>query len=115
MIRITLGLLLLSIIIIYGNTISGFGTTLKEKIWKTLLFPKYPITVLDRPWFCNLCLTWWIGLAVLIATHNCELLTVIILVFVSYFTDVTETVMRMIKDLVVNIVNQLYKLVDKLA
>lgn len=114
MIKITIGLLLLSVIIIYGNTLSGFGTTLKEKIWKTLLFPKYPITVLDRPWFCNLCLTWWIGLAVLIATNNCDMYTVVILLFISYFTDVTETVMRMIKDLVVNVVNKLYSWVDKI-
>ena len=115
MIQTTINILIISLLLIYGNTISGFGENLKQWIWKKLLFPKYPVTILDRPFFCNLCLTFWVGIIVLLVTNQFTLPMVAIVAVISYLTDVTETLIRMAKDLIVNIVNQIYKLVDKLA
>ena len=111
MIHTALQILLISIIIIYGNTISGFGTNIKEKLWKLFLFPKYPITLLDRPFFCNLCLTFWAGIAVLLYKHQFTLPMIGIVCLISYLTDLTETILRFVKDLLIKIMDLLYKII----
>lgn len=110
MIQTTIQILLISIIIIYGNTISGFGTSLQDWLWKHFLFPKYPKTILDRPLFCNLCLTFWCGVLLLLLKHQFTLPMIGIVCLISYFTDITETLIRMIKDIVIKIIDILYRL-----
>ena len=111
MIRTTLQILLISVIIIYGNTISGFGQNIQDYIWKKFLFPKYPKTLIDRPFFCNLCLTFWCGVIVLLYKHQFTLPMIGIVALISYLTDVTETLLRFIKDLLIKITDLLYKII----
>ena len=103
-----LEILLLSIVIIYGNTISGFGATLQDKIWQMWLFPKYPKSILDKPFFCSLCLTFWVGLGWLLYREEFTLINVVLVCGISYLTDVTESVIRLIKDYLIKILDFLY-------
>lgn len=106
-------LLLLATIITFGISTSGFGDSLRYGIWKLFLFPKHPITAIpDKPFFCPLCATFWIGLVYLYITDHFTLLYITILALISYLTDVIDTVLRLIKDILVKVVDLVYKLVD---
>ena len=109
-----LEILLLSIVIIYGNTISGFGATLQDKIWQMWLFPKYPKSILDKPFFCQLCLTFWGGIIILIIKNEFNLPMITVVCLISYFTDVIETLIRLVKDFIINVINLIYSMVDKI-
>jgi len=111
MMNTALQILLISVIIIYGNTLSGFGQTVEEWLWKRFLFPKYPKSVLDRPFFCNLCLTFWCGIAVIIYKDQFTLPMIGIVCLISYLSDITETILRFMKDLLIKIIDAFYTLI----
>ena len=107
--KIVLELILLSLIIIFIIETSGFGNSVKYGIWKWFLFPKYPISSIpDRPFFCTLCMTWWVGLIYLLIINQLTLPHIVILAVISYLTDVMDSLLRLLKDLLVKVIDLLY-------
>lgn len=110
MLNTTIEILLLSIVINYVVEVSGFGQELKRWIWKVFFFPKPISNVPDKPFFCPLCLTWWMGLILLIVEGQFNLPMIVALCFVSYLTPITADLMRLVKDLLVKMMDVLNRI-----
>lgn len=111
MINALVNLLLLQVVITYGIDVSGFGMEVKRLIFKWLLFPKYSMDrIPEKPFFCSLCLTWWLGLILLLIEGQFNLPMLAILCLISYLAPITADLMILMKDLLIKILDGLRRL-----
>ena len=68
------------------------------------------VGTIGKPLGCSTCMSWWLGLLYLIITHNLGLLPIAYLLTVACLTPVTLTLFHLIEDLVMKMVETLYKI-----
>lgn len=102
-----INLLCIQIIIVFIIDLSGVVDYIQPLVWKWL-FPKLPYkeSVVIKPWFCSLCMTWWSGiLYILITGFTWKLLLYVALL--AYFTPVTKDLLIIIKELIIKLLNKI--------
>lgn len=78
---------------------SGAVDSLKRAIWRWLKgnvpFRDFPLKPLD----CELCLTWWCGLAYIIISGNLSLLAILCVALVAWCTPVIVELLNLLVDI----------------
>lgn len=101
-------LILISFIVTYLISTSGFITSVKYFIWKKYIKVGDYKTLSFKPFDCPLCMTFWTGLAYLLITSTLSLETLAGLCLASYLTSPMEDLQNWIKDTATTAVNILY-------
>lgn len=101
-------LILIQLIIVYIIDLSGAVESLKLFISKILTKGKIQTTNFDlKPFTCSLCMTWWIGLIYLLICHSFTIPYIALVALLSYLTPLSSSILLLIKDLVIFLVNKL--------
>lgn len=78
---------------------SGAVDSLKRAIWRWLKgnvpFRDFPL----KPFDCELCLTWWCGLAYIIISGNLSLLAILSVALVAWCTPVIVELLNLLVDI----------------
>lgn len=102
-------ILLIAILIVFIIDLSGFGMDFRKWLWKVLLKPRGTVEdIPGKPFFCSLCMTWWIGLITLLIIKQFTLLNIAIVAMVAYLTPIIASTIRLIYDILAKIINLLY-------
>lgn len=101
-------LILIQLIIVYIIDLSGAVESFKLFISKILTKGKIQTTNFDlKPFTCSLCMTWWIGLIYLLICHSFTIPYISLVALLSYLTPLSSSILLLIKDLVIFLVNKL--------
>lgn len=108
-----LNLLFITAVLVFIIDLSGFIQELSKGIWKAL-FKKvtYKGWIIPKPFSCSLCMTFWVGILYLILTHTFSFLMLGYVALLAFLTPVISTVLLWIKDVLVFILDKLYKLIS---
>lgn len=108
MLTIILNLILINLGVVLIYT-SGFFENMDA--WVNEKMPPYH---LPYPFHCTLCGTWWISLLWLVFSGNFSLLGVVLCLASAHLTEITTPLVRLVKNLLLGIINQINQLVAKL-
>ena len=101
-------LILIQLIIVFIIDLSGAADSLKLFISKILTKGKIQTTNFDlKPFTCSLCMTWWTGLIYLLICHSFTIPYIALVALLSYFTPLSSSILLLIKDLAIFLVNKL--------
>lgn len=101
-----LNIFLMAIILVYGIDILGFAEEMKIKLYKfikgkNVIYKPYSL----RPFDCSLCLSFWVGVLILIFNLKLTVINIAYVCLVSFFTPQFKDVLLVIQDFVQNIIN----------
>lgn len=101
-----LNIFLMAIILVYGIDILGFAEEMKIKLFKfvkgkNVIYRPYSLRPLD----CSLCLSFWIGILILIFSLKLTIINIAYVCMVSFFTPQFKDVLLTVQDFVQNIIN----------
>ena len=101
-------LILIQLIIVFIIDLSGVVDSIKLFISKHLTKNKIVTTNFSiKPFDCSLCSTWWIGLIYLLICHSFTIPYIALVALLSYLTPLSSSILLLIKDLVIFLVNKL--------
>lgn len=101
-------LILIQLIIVFIIDLSGAVESFKLFISKILTKGKIQTTNFDlKPFTCSLCSTWWIGLIYLLVCHSFTIPYIALVALLSYLTPLSSSILLLIKDLAIFLVNKL--------
>lgn len=107
-----LNLLIINLVVILIIDLSGFVPSFKQLLSR--LFTKGKIDTSDysiKPFDCSYCMTFWSLLAYLLINGEFTFGTLLAVILITHFTDVTRQVMLLLKDLLIKLIDVAY---DKL-
>lgn len=111
-----LNIFLMAIILVYGIDILGFAEEMKIKLFKfvkgkNVIYKPYSLRPLD----CSLCLSFWIGILILIFNLKLTVINIAYVCLISFFTPQFKDVLLTIQDFVQNIIDfiRIYVLGEK--
>lgn len=101
-----LNIFLMAVIFVYGIDILGFAEEMKIKLFKfvkgkNVIYRPYSL----RPVDCSLCLSFWVGILILIFNLKLTIINIAYVCMVSFFTPQYKDVLLTIQDFVQNIIN----------
>lgn len=101
-----LNIFLAALILVYGIDILGFVEEIKIKLFK---FVKGKNTIYRpynlRPFDCSLCLSFWVGLLILIFSLKLTIINIAYVCMISFFTPQYKDVLLTVQDFIQNIIN----------
>lgn len=101
-------LILIQLIIVFIIDLSGAAESFKLFISKILTKGKIQTTNFDlKPFTCSLCMTWWTGLIYLLICHSFIIPYIALVALLSYLTPLSSSILLLIKDLAIFLVNKL--------
>ena len=101
-------LILIQLIIVFIIDLSGVVDSIKLFISKHLTKNKIVTTNFSiKPFDCSLCSTWWIGLIYLLICHSFTIPYIALVALLSYLTPLSSSILLLIKDLAIFLVNKL--------
>ena len=101
-------LILIQLIIVFIIDLSGAVESFKLFISKILTKGRIQTTNFDlKPFTCSLCSTWWIGLIYLLICHSFTIPYIALVALLSYLTPLSSSILLLIKDLAIFLVNKL--------
>lgn len=104
-----LNLLLIALVCVLIIDISGFVDTIKSLISKLLTNSKFNTTNFRiRPFDCSFCMTFWVGLVYILVTQQFTLVTLALILIMSFITEPLHQLLLLIKDLILKIINYIY-------
>lgn len=101
-------LLILQIIIVFIIDLSGFINNLKSFISKQLTGHNFKVSL--KPFDCSLCMTFWVCIIFTLVNSEFTLVNLLITSLLSYFTPITNSILLIIKDLIVYTIKKLESL-----
>lgn len=111
-----LNIFLMAVILVYGIDILGFAEEMKIKLFKfvkgkNVIYRPYSLRPLD----CSLCLSFWIGVLILIFNLKLTIINIAYVCMISFFTPQFKDVLLTIQDFVQNIIDfiRIYVLGEK--
>lgn len=105
-----LNLFLICLVLVFIIDISGFVDEMKRLIWKWVFGGKREYRDFDlKPISCSLCCVWWAGILYLCFT-GFSWPMVAYVALLSYLTPIFKDAMVFVKDLLIEIINELYYL-----
>lgn len=103
-------LLIIAFIVVNIIDISGIINHIKHWIWR-ILKKGSPYRDFElKPFTCSYCMTHWIGLIYLLVTGEFSFLAYLYLLGLCYLTPVMGLLMRLIYDIMIKIINEVYNL-----
>ena len=101
-----LEIFLTALILVYGIDILGFAEEMKIKLFKfvkgkNVIYRPYSLRPLD----CSLCLSFWVGILILIFNLKLTIINIAYVCLVSFFTPQYKDVLLTVQDMVQNIIN----------
>lgn len=101
-----LNIFLTALILVYGFDILNFAEEMKIKLFKfakgkNAIYRPYSL----RPFDCSLCLSFWVGLLILIFNLKLTVINIAYVCLISFFTPQFKDVLMTIQDMVQNIIN----------
>lgn len=103
-------LLILTCLIVWIEDLTDFVDTMKVKLWNWTYnhsVPYKPFTI--KPFDCSLCLSFWIGLIYIVLAGQFTIPMIGYVGLLSFMTPVICDVLRMMKDIMVKIIDLVYK------
>lgn len=105
-------LFMISVIISFIIDLSGIVDSFKRLIVvKLLKFNNANISL--KPFDCSLCMTFWVGLAYLIAFKSFTLPFILVVCLMAYMADITTLILMAVKDLIGKIINSMLEYANK--
>ena len=105
-----LNILLITIIIVFIIDCTDFILTLKIKLWNwTFNYSKPYKEYSIKPFDCSLCLSWWCNIIVLLVTNNFTIPYITVVAISSFLTPVFHSLLMLVYDILVNLINWVYK------
>lgn len=103
-------LLIIQLITVILIDQSGAIESFKLFISNALTKGKIPSTNFSlKPLDCSFCMNHWIGLLFLLLTHQLTLVSYCVVLLLSFATPITNSILLLIKDLVLYLINLNYK------
>lgn len=107
--NILIDVLLIALMTVFVIDISGFIDSVEKTLnrWlgtKTVHIPK--------PFSCSLCSTFWAGLLYLLITNNFTIIYMAYVCLMALLTPVYNNVLLMVRDAMIWIINNIYKIID---
>lgn len=102
-------LLIINLVSIFVIDLSGFIDEFKRMLSKMLTHNN--IVKSDfriKPFDCSFCMTFWLCLLFTIVTGQFTFVSLLLIITVTYFTDVTRQLLLLIKDLIIKLINTVY-------
>lgn len=101
-----LEIFLVALILVYGIDILNFAEEMKIKLFKFVkgknaIYRPYSLRPLD----CSLCLSFWVGILILIFNLKLTIINIAYVCLVSFFTPQYKDVLLTVQDMVQNIIN----------
>ena len=105
-----LKLFIINLAVILIVDLSGFIPTMKRKLSK--IFTKNTIASDNyslKPFDCSYCMTFWCLLGFLLYSHELTFITVLYLLIITHFTEVTKQLLLLLKDIAIKIIDYIYE------
>lgn len=101
-----LNIFLTALILVYGIDILGFVEEMKIKLFKfvkgkNVIYKPYSL----RPFDCSLCLSFWVGILILIFNLKLTIINIAYVCMISFFAPQYKDVLLTVQDMVQNIIN----------
>lgn len=101
-----LEIFLTALILVYGIDILNFAEEMKIKLFrfvkgKKIIYRPYSLRPLD----CSLCLSFWVGLLILIFNLKLTVINIAYVCMVSFFTPQYKDILLTVQDFIQNIIN----------
>ena len=105
-----LNILLIAVCVVIITDLTDFWDYFKRFLYGIIL--KRRITTLPHVKLldCSLCQTFWIGLFYILFNKQMNILSVSYVLFVAFMTGVIRDIIVMIKDIMVNLIGLIYKI-----
>lgn len=104
-------LVCLWVLIVYCIDVSGAIDKLNIYVWNKLN-PGVRYTDWRMPLVsCSLCVTFWVGIITIIAT-GLSFNYILIVIGMSFLSDVLANTMFLLKDLIKHLINKIYEIID---
>lgn len=79
---------------------SGASESFKNLVWRVLGGKQKPLHQKPlKPFDCELCLTWWCGLAYLLITENLTLMGLLLVAVVAWSTPIITDILNIVVEL----------------
>jgi hypothetical protein len=104
-----LKLFIINLAVILIVDLSGFIPSMKRKLSK--VFTKNTISSDNfslKPFDCSYCMTFWCLLGFLLYSHELTFITVLYLLIITHFTEVTKQILLLLKDIAIKIIDYIY-------
>ena len=110
-----LNLLIINLVLILVIDLSGFVPEFKRLISKWLTKDHISTNSYRlKPFDCSYCMTFWCLMLYLIVVQQFTFVTVLYVVIIVHFTDVTRQAMLLTKDILIKLIDIIYdKAIDK--
>lgn len=109
-------LILMAFIVVYVVDISGAIDSLKSGLkWLLTKGKMKDNNYRLKPIDCSLCSVWWCGLIFLLCTGNFTLTYIAFVALLSAFADIMKSTILLFRDIIITIINLIYKGIDKLS
>lgn len=105
-------LFMIGVIISFIIDLSGIVDSFKRLIVVKLLKFKSAYISL-KPFDCSLCMTFWVGLAYLIAVKSFTLPFILFVCLMAYMADIMTLMLIAVKDLIGKIINKILEYANK--
>lgn len=108
-----LNILFMAVVLVFGIDLSGVVDSFSKWLWNKL-YPKvtYNGWLIPKPFSCSLCSTFWAGLIYLLVTGSFSWFMLMYVSIISFMTPVIASILLYTKDLLIYIINKLYKLIS---
>ena len=103
-------LLLLTSIIVFAIDLSGFVSEIETNLSKWLKVNRVSI---PRPISCSLCMSWWCGIAYILATGNFSLIGLFWVAMCAYLTTTIYKALQAIKDTLEWLIDKVYRTINR--
>lgn len=101
--------MIINLLLILVIDLSGFVTNVKRLISKLLTRNKIDTTNFSiKPFDCSYCMTFWCLLIYLLITGNLSFLTLLLVIMITHFTEVTKQLMILVKDFILKLIDEFY-------
>lgn len=92
-----LNLLFITVIVCFIVNISGAMESIKRMVWRMLRDCDYK-DFNFRPFDCDLCMTFWVGIIYLICTSHLTLFNILIVCLFAYLSTTITSLLYLVKD-----------------
>ena len=101
-----LEIFLVALILVYGIDILNFAEEMKIKLFKfvkgkNVIYRPYSLRPLD----CSLCLSFWVGVLILIFNLKLTIINIAYVCLISFFTPQYKDILMTVQDMLHNIIN----------
>lgn len=107
---IYINLLIITCLIVWVIDLTDVMDYFKKLIWRLVWGKKQYKQFRMKPLDCSLCMSWWIGIVYILLLKNFTIAMLGYVGLLSFLTPVIKDVLVMIKDMLVGLLNLIYKI-----